>query len=84
MYYGPLLGWAYVMGKKIKYIVEAKQAIPVDMTFAGENSDYVMMCTDGLEAIKALCKDFGLEVEESVPEPCGCRDRSVKSVNHRC
>ena len=39
MYYGPLLGWAYVMGKKIKYIVEAKQVIPVDMTFAGENSD---------------------------------------------
>ena len=66
MYYGPLLGWAYVMGKTIKK--EAQHVIP-NMTFAGQDSDYIMMGTDGLTAVRALCNDFGLEVKQSVPEP---------------
>ena len=69
MYYGPLLGWAYIMGKAITYEKDLGYVSPHDMSFAGENSDYVMVGTDGLEAIKALCKDFGLEVEQSVPKP---------------
>ena len=83
-YYGPLLGWAYVMGKQIKYFKEAQQVIPGDMTFTGPCSDYVTLVTDGLKAVKAVCQDFGLKVEES--EPCQVKssvksvERSVKSV----
>ena len=68
MYYGPLLGWAYVMGKDIAYAKNLGYVSPAGMTFVGENSDYVMVGTDGLEAIKALRKDFQLEIAQS-PKP---------------
>ena len=82
MYYGPLLGWAYVMGKDIVYSRNLGYVSPAGMTFVGENCDFIMVGTDGLEAIKALCKDFGLEVEQSVPKLEWCGGSRVSSVHN--
>ena len=69
MFYGPLLGWAYVMGKDIVYSKELGYVSPAGMSFEGPFSDFIMVGTDGLEAIKILCKEFQLEIEQSVPKP---------------
>jgi hypothetical protein len=65
MRYGPLLGWAWMKGKKY-YVPEGLEYIVPELNY--DQKDWEMIATDGTEGVCDLCEQFGLHVGLPVPQ----------------